>query len=406
MLKLPIYLDSHATTPVDPRVLEAMLPYFTERFGNPSSATHAFGWQAAEAVERARRQVADLINASPRDIVFTGCGTEANNLAIKGVAGLSRDRGDHIVTVTTEHKSVLDACRRLERRGVRVSYLPVRSDGRVDPAVVERELTDRTILLTVMLANNEIGVIQPIADVASMAGARGIPVHTDAIQAAGKVPVDVEALQVDFLSISAHKMYGPKGVGALYVRRRGAAERLEPLLDGGGHERGLRSGTLNVPGIVGLGQAAEVCRLELPSERERIRELRDRLAEGLFRNLPGVSVNGSRERRLPHNLHVSFDGVDGESLMLALGDLAVSSGSACSSARQEPSHVLRALRLADDLAFSSVRFGLSRFTTDEEIDYAIEKVTAIVRSLREGSPRLGDAWEAADINWPSVPGER
>ncbi len=386
-MNLPVYLDYHATTPVDPRVLEAMLPYFTERFGNPSSRSHPFGWAADEAVERARQQVADLIGANLREIVFTSGATESNNLAIRGVA-VRKARG-HVITVLTEHKAVLDPCHRLEAEGFRVTYLPVDADGLVAPASVERAIADDTILISIMTANNEIGVLQPIAEIGRIAKARGVPFHTDAVQAAGKVPFDVQGLGVDLASITAHKMYGPKGAGALYVRRRNPRVELTPLCDGGGQERGLRPGTLNVPGIVGLGEAAAIARREMAAEGERLGRLRDRLLGGLREKLGDVRVNGSVDRRLPQNLNAAFPGVEGEALLMGLKDLAVSSGSACTSVSIEPSHVLKALGLRDDLARASIRFGLGRFTTDEEIAYAIGAVSTLVTRLRELSPLGG-----------------
>ena len=382
-MKLPIYMDNHATTPVDPRVLEAMLPYFTETYGNAASRNHRFGWEAEAAVETARKQIAKLINASPQEIVFTSGATESDNLAIKGVAWAHRGKGNHIVTLPTEHKAVLDAAKRLEQEGFTVTYARVGADGLVDPDEVKRSLTDKTVLVSVMAANNEIGVLQPIAEIGKLCRERSILFHTDAVQAVGKAPVDVERMRVDLLSISAHKMYGPKGVGALYVRGRDPAVELAPLIDGGGHERGLRSGTLNVPGIVGLGKACELCVLEMPEESRRLGGLRDRLRAGIVSRLDDVRVNGSLEHRLPHNLNVSFAGIDGESLLVGMNDVAVSLGSACMSATREPSYVLKALGVSDDLAQSSVRFGLGRFNTEEEVDYVINRVAETVTSLRE-----------------------
>jgi cysteine desulfurase len=387
MVKRPVYLDYHATTPVDPRVVQAMLPYFTERFGNPSSRTHRVGWEAAEAVDRARAEVARLVGARPREVVFTSGATESNNLAIKGAVAAGRRRGDHVVTVVTEHHAVLDACRRLERHGVRVTYLPVEPDGLVDLDRVRAAVGPGTVLVSVMTANNEIGVIQPVAEIARIAHARGALVHTDAAQAVGKIPVDVEALGVDLLSWTAHKMYGPKGVGALYIRR---GVELEPLLDGGGQERGLRPGTLNVAGIVGFGAASAICRGELAAEAERLRALRDRLLTGLRARVGDLTVNGSLAARLPHNLNVSFPGVEGEALLLALGDdLAVSTGAACASGASEPSYVVTALGVPDATALVLLRFGLGRWTTADEIDYAVEKVGAAVTALRAGIGRAG-----------------
>ncbi|MEN3340100.1 MAG: cysteine desulfurase, partial [Acidobacteriota bacterium] len=379
----PVYLDFHATTPVDPLVLEAMLPYFTEQFGNPASRQHAYGWEAQKAVETARQQVATLIGASAQEIVFTSGATESNNLAIKGVAHALRDRGDHIVTVATEHKSVLDSCKRLEREGCRVTRLGVDREGFIDIGELGAAITERTILISVMAANNEIGVLQSLAEIGALAQQRGVLFHSDAAQAAGKIPLDVAQLGVDLLSLTGHKYYGPKGAGALYVRRRKPKLTLSCQIDGGGHENGLRSGTLNVPGIVGLGRAAEICREKMPVEGPRLAGLRDRLFAGLQREVSGVRMNGpSGARRLPHNLHVSFDDVEGEALVMALGDVAVSTGSACSSGSQAPSHVLQAIGATGERAGASIRFGLGRPTTDAEIDFAIERVSAVVRSLQ------------------------
>jgi cysteine desulfurase len=379
----PIYLDYHATTPVDPRVLDAMLPYFCDRFGNAASRQHAFGWEAQEAVDAARGRIAALINASPGEIVFTSGATESNNLAIKGCARALRARGDHVVTAATEHKSVLDSCRRLEQDGWKLTVIGVSPEGFVDMDALRRSLTDRTVLVSVMAANNEIGVLQPLAEISAVVKPTGALLHTDAAQAAGKVPLDVEALGVDLLSLTAHKCYGPKGAGALYVRRRRPRLPLECLIDGGGHENGLRSGTLNVPGIVGLGAAVEISAREMPAESARLASLRDRLLEGLRDNLDGLRLNGSASRRLPHNLHVSFDAIDGESLLMALGDLAVSTGSACSSGSQKPSHVLEAIGAVGERAGASIRFGLGRATTSDEIEFAIDRVTKVVRALRQ-----------------------
>jgi cysteine desulfurase len=378
----PVYLDFHATTPVDPRALDAMLPYFSREFGNPASRQHAYGWKALDAVDQARSQVASLIGASASEIVFTSGATESNNLAIKGTAEACRDRGTHIVTVATEHKSVLDSCRRLEKAGFTLTWLPVKPDGLIDLEALQAALTDRTILVSVMTANNEIGVLQPIAEIAAIAHARGALLHSDAAQGAGKIPIDVKESGVDLLSLTGHKMYGPKGAGALYVRRQKPRLPLTCQIDGGGHENGLRSGTLNVPAIVGLGRAAEICREEMPEESRRLASMRDRLLAGLRSNLEGVRVNGSLARRLPHNLHLSFEGVEGEALLMALGDLAVSTGSACSSGSQAPSHVLQAIGAVGDTASASIRFGLGRPTTDADVDFAIDRVTTVVRSLR------------------------
>jgi cysteine desulfurase len=378
----PVYLDYHATTPVDPRVVEAMLPYFTERFGNPASRQHAYGWQAHEAVEAARKQVAALIGASPAEVVFTSGATESNNLAIKGVACALKDRGDHLVTVATEHKSVLDSCARLQRDGWRLTILPVRSDGLLDLDALREALTARTVLVSVMAANNEIGVLQPLADIAAVVHEHGALLHTDAAQAFGKIPLDVDRDRIDLLSLTAHKCYGPKGAGALYLRRQRPKLPVECQIDGGGHEKGLRSGTLNVPGIVGLGACAELARAHLPEESARLAAMRDRLLRGLQDALDGVRVNGSLERRLPHNLHVGFDGIEGEALLMALGDLAVSTGSACSSGSQAASHVLQGIGAVGDAAGAVIRFGLGRWTTDADIDFALDRVVRVVRSLR------------------------
>jgi len=397
-VKLPIYMDYHATTPVDPRVLEAMLPYFTERFGNAASRNHPFGWEAEEAVERARKQVADLIGANAKEIVFTSGATESDNLAIKGVAEMYREKGNHIITCVTEHKAVIDTCKRLEKEGYRVTYLPVQKDGLISLDDLRDALTDKTILVTIMTANNEIGVIQPIAEIAAVAKAKGILVHTDGVQAVGKVPFNVNDLKVDLVSISAHKMYGPKGVGALFVRRRNPRVLLAPLIDGGGHERGMRSGTLNVPGVVGMGKAAELCRQEMAADTARLSALRDRLNTKLHQGLDEIYINGSTEHRLPHNLNISFAYVEGESLLMGINDVAVSSGSACTSASLEPSYVLKALGAGDDLAHSSIRFGLGRWSTEEEVDYVAGKLISVVTRLREMSPLYELAKEGVDLS--------
>jgi cysteine desulfurase len=391
----PIYLDNHATTRTDPRVVEAMLPFFTEAYGNASSRTHAYGWEAEEAVERARTQVADLIGASAKEILFTSGATESINLALKGVAGFYGEQGGHIVTTAVEHKAVLDVCGALQRRGLDATLLPVDRFGRVSPEDVERALRPDTLLVSVLLANNEIGTLNPVASIGRLCKARGVLYHVDGAQAVGKIPLDVDDLAVDLLSLSGHKIYGPKGVGALYVRRRDPRVRLVPLLDGGGHERGMRSGTLNVPGIVGLGAACVVCAKEMPEERERIRTLRDHLEWRLTEELDGVRVNGHPDERLDGNLNVSFERVEGETLLASLRGLAVSSGSACTSATVQPSHVLRAIGLGPELAHSALRFGLGRFTTREEIDTAASQVVASVQRLRamappETMPREGD----------------
>jgi cysteine desulfurase len=380
---LPIYFDNHATTPVDPRVLEAMLPYFTERFGNAASRNHSFGWAAEEAVENARAQVASLIGAAPKEIIFTSGATESDNLMLKGVAEAYRDKGDHIIANCIEHKAVLDTCKRLENAGFSVTFLPVRQDGRVDPESISNAITPKTILITAMYANNEIGVIHPIPQIGRIAKEHGVLFAVDAAQAVGKVPVDVQKDNIDVLAISAHKLYGPKGVGALYVRRHTPRVQLSAMMDGGGHERGIRSGTLNVPGIVGIGKACEIAQKEMPQESARLKGLRDRLRAGLESKLAGISINGSLEHRLPHNLNVSFAEVDSEALLMGLDDVAVSSGSACTSATLEPSYVLKALGLKEDLAHSSIRFGLGRFNTQEEVDYVVDKVVQVVSKLRE-----------------------
>jgi cysteine desulfurase len=397
-MKLPIYMDYHATTPVDPRVLEAMVPYFTEHFGNAASRNHAFGWEAEEAVERARKHVADLISANPKEVIFTSGATESNNLAIRGVAEMYREKGNHVITCVTEHKAVIDTCKRLEKQGGRVTYLPVQKDGRIDLDDLRAAITDKTILITIMTANNEIGVLQPVAEIGAIAKERGILFHTDAVQAAGKIPFSVNDAKADLVSMSAHKMYGPKGVGALYVRRRNPRVLLAEQISGGGHERGMRSGTLNVPGIVGLGKATEIAKAEMAGEGERLRKLRDRLNEKLHANLDEIYINGSMQHRLPHNLNVSFAYVEGESLLMGINDVAVSSGSACTSASLEPSYVLKALGAGDDLAHSSIRFGLGRWTTDEEVDYVVEKLTTVVRRLREMSPLYEMVKEGVDLS--------
>ena len=397
-MKLPIYMDYHATTPVDPRVVDAMLPYFSEHFGNAASRNHAFGWEAEEAVETARRQVADLIGANPKEIIFTSGATESNNLAIKGVAEMYREKGNHVITCVTEHKAVIDTCKKLEKQGGRVTYLPVQKDGRIDLDDLRGAITDKTILITIMAANNEIGVLQPIAEIGAIAKEKGILFHTDAVQAVGKVPFNVNDSKVDLVSMSGHKIYGPKGVGALYVRRRNPRVLLAEQISGGGHERGMRSGTLNVPGIVGLGKAAAIAQADMATESERLRMLRDRLNKKLHASLDELYINGSMEHRLPHNLNVSFAYVEGESLLMGINDVAVSSGSACTSASLEPSYVLKALGAGDDLAHSSIRFGLGRWTTEEEVDYVVEKLTTVVRRLREMSPLYEMVKEGVDLS--------
>ncbi len=401
-IKLPIYMDNHATTPVDPRVVEAMLPYFSDKFGNAASRNHVFGWTAEEAVENARAQIARLVNATPKEIVFTSGATESDNLAIKGVAEMYREKGNHIITQVIEHKAVLDACKRLEKYGYEVTYLPVERDGRINLDDLRRAITPKTILITIMYANNEIGVIQPIDEIGKIAKGKGVFFHVDGVQAIGKVPVDVQKDNIDLLSLSAHKLYGPKGVGALYVRRRNPRVQLSAIIDGGGHERGMRSGTLNVPGIVGFGKACELCQNEMAEEGERLRRLRDRLKDSIFAQLDEVYINGSVTHRLPHNLNVSFAFVEGESLLMGINDIAVSSGSACTSATLEPSYVLKALGVGEDLAHTSIRFGLGRFNTEEEVDYVVSRVVETVRRLRELSPLYEMAKEGIDLskmNW-------
>jgi cysteine desulfurase len=446
MLKLPIYMDNHATTPMDPRVLEAMMPYLREDFGNAASRNHAFGWKAEAAVEQARKQVAALIGASDKELVFTSGATESDNLAIKGVVEFYKEKGDHIITLKTEHKAVLDTCKRLERvrqerldelkllrlgqltgapvsrdhlaelslkhdlesdtvyrqwaelptGGARVTYLDVEKDGRVDLKKLEAAMTDKTILVSIMFANNEIGTVQPIAEIGRLCRQRGILFHCDAVQGIGRVPFHVEEMNVDLASLSAHKMYGPKGVGALYVRRKPRV-RIAPLIDGGGHERGMRSGTLNVASIVGFGKAAELARQEMPEESARLLRLREKLRKGIMSQLDMVTVNGSLEHRLPGNLNISFAYVEGEALMMAIKDVAVSSGSACTSASLEPSYVLRACGVEEDMAHSSIRFGLGRFNTEEEVDFVIKLMVDKVSRLREMSPLYEMAKEGIDL---------
>ncbi len=401
-IKLPIYMDNHATTPVDPRVLETMLPFFNHKFGNAASRNHAFGWTAEEAVENARAQIARLVNATPKEIIFTSGATESDNLAIKGVAEMYREKGNHIITQVIEHKAVLDSCKRLEKYGYEVSYLPVERDGRINLDDLRRAITPKTILITIMYANNEIGVIQPVEEIGKIAKEKGVFFHVDGVQATGKIPVDVQKDNIDLLSLSAHKLYGPKGVGALYVRRRNPRVQLSAIIDGGGHERGMRSGTLNVTGIVGFGKACELCQNEMAEEGERLRRLRDRLKESIFAQLDEVYVNGSLTHRLPHNLNVSFAFVEGESLLMGINDVAVSSGSACTSATLEPSYVLKALGVGEDLAHTSIRFGLGRFNTEEEVDYVVSRVVETVNRLRELSPLYEMAKEGIDLgkmNW-------
>ena len=402
-LKLPIFMDNHSTTPVDPRVLEAMLPYFTTDFGNAASRTHVFGWRAEEAVEQARGHVAALIGASAKEIVFTSGATESDNLAIKGAAWFHKGRGNHLITVETEHKAVLDSMKRLEKEGFQVTYLPVETDGRVNLGKLEASITDKTLLVSIMLANNEIGVVQDVAAIGELIKRKNklTLFHSDAVQGIGKVPFDVEAARVDLASLTAHKMYGPKGVGALYVRRKPRV-RIDPIIDGGGHERGMRSGTLNVPGIVGFGMACKIAKDEMVAEGMRLLALRERLRREIQAKLPETFVNGSLEHRLPGNLNISFGYVEGESLLMALKELAVSSGSACTSASLEPSYVLRALGIGEEMAHSSLRFGLGRFNTEEEVDYVVSTIVEKVERLRALSPlweMFQDGVDLKSIQW-------
>ena len=386
----PVYLDYQATTPMDPRVLEAMMPYFTEKFGNPHSRNHVHGWESEQGVEKARAQIAELINADEREIVFTSGATESNNLAIGGVARFYKDKRNHIVTLVTEHKCVLDTCRHLESEGFEVTYLPVRADGLVDLAQLEAAITDKTVLVSVMGVNNEIGVIQPLAESGKLCRAKGAFFHTDCAQAYGKIPLDVEAMNIDLMSISGHKIYGPKGIGALYVRRKPRV-RLQAMIHGGGQERGMRSGTLPTPLCVGLGEAAAICKREMASEAEKLAKLRDRFLTRIRDRLPEVFMNGDEKQRIPGNLNLSFAYVEGEGLMMGIKDLSVSSGSACTSASLEPSYVLRALGVEEELAHTSLRIGFGRFTTEAEVDYAADRIIAAVQKLREMSP----LWEMA-----------
>ncbi len=397
-MKFPIYLDYHSTTPVDPRVLETMLPYFTEKFGNAASRNHAFGWEAEEAVEKARQQLAHAIKADPKEIVFTSGATESNNLALKGIVEMYREKGDHLVISSTEHRSVLDTAKTLEtKRGVKVTYLPVDKFGMVDPDEVRKALTDKTILISVMLANNEIGTINPMAEIGKIAKEKGVLLHCDATQGVGKIPVDVQAMGIDLLSCTAHKIYGPKGIGALYVRKKNPRVRLAPIIDGGGHERGMRSGTLAVPLIVGFGKAVELCGQEMQAESARLSTLRDRLHTAITSQLESVYLNGHPTQRLPHNLNISFAFVEGESLLMGMKEIALSSGSACTSATLEPSYVLKALGVGAELAHSSIRFGLGRFTTQEEIDYVAKRMIETVNKLREMSPLYEMSKEGIDL---------
>jgi cysteine desulfurase len=396
-VKLPVYMDNHATTPMDPRVLEEMLPFFMEKFGNAASRNHSFGWAGEEGVETARERIAKLVGATSKEIIFTSGATESDNLAIKGVAEMYKEKGNHIITAVTEHKAVLDTCKRLEKYGYRVTYMPVQKDGRVDLDDLKRAMDDKTILVSIMWANNEIGVLQPVAEIGKLCRERGIIFHTDATQAVGKIPTDVNKNNIDLMSISAHKMYGPKGVGALYVRRKNPRVQISAIIDGGGNERGMRSGTLNVPGIVGLGKACAIASEEMTKESCTMAGLRNRLRDKIMNRLDEVYINGSWEHRLPGNLNISFAYVEGESLLMGINDIAVSSGSACTSATLEPSYVLKALGTGDDLAHSSIRFGLGRFNTEAEVDYVADRVVETVSRLRELSPLYEMAKEGVDL---------
>jgi cysteine desulfurase len=397
-VKLPIYMDNHATTPLDPRVLEAMMPYLTGIFGNAASRNHSFGWEAEQGVEKAREQIAKLIGATAKEIIFTSGATESTNLALKGVAEMYRERGNHIITQVTEHKATLDTCKRLEKSGFRVTYLPVMADGLIDLEDLKRAMDDQTILVSIMYANNEIGVIQPIQEIGKLCHEKGVLFHSDAVQAIGKIPVNVLTDNIDLMSLTSHKMYGPKGVGALYVRRRNPRVQLSEQINGGGHERGMRSGTLNVPGIVGMGMAAELCMNEMATEAARQKELRDYLRAKLEKALDYTQVNGNMDHHLPGNLNMSFVYVEGESLLMGINDIAVSSGSACTSATLEPSYVLKALGLGDDVAHSSIRFGLGRFNNKAEVDYVSDKVISVVQHLRELSPLYEMVKEGIDLS--------
>ncbi|MDA0782052.1 MAG: IscS subfamily cysteine desulfurase [Rickettsiales bacterium] len=396
-LKLPVYMDYQATTPMDPRVFEEMIPYFVEKFGNPHSRGHKYGWEAEAACEKAREQVADLIGANPKEIIFTSGATESNNMALKGIAKFYGAKKNHIITCTTEHKCVIDTCRHLEREGMEVTYLPVDNEGIIDLEKLKKAITDKTAIVSIMAVNNEIGVIQPIKEIGAICRERGVFFHTDAAQAFGKIPLNVEEMNIDLMSISGHKIYGPKGVGALFVRRRPRV-RLVPLMNGGGQERGFRSGTLPVPMVVGLGKAAEIARLEMDEESKRIGKLYDRLYNSLVSNIKDVYLNGHAQKRIKTNLNLSFAYIEGESMIMAIKELAVSSGSACTSASLEPSYVLRAIGVGEDLAHTSIRFGIGRFTTEEEVDFAIEKVTGAIDRLRDMSPLWEMAQDGIDIS--------
>jgi cysteine desulfurase len=397
MVKTPIYMDNNSTTRVDPRVVEAMLPYFTEKFGNAASRSHAFGWEGEKAVEEAREQVASLIGAGAKEIIFTSGATESDNLALKGVAQMYKKKGNHVITQVTEHKAILDTCKRLEKEGFQVTYLPVDKYGQVSADQVQAAITDKTILVSIMAANNEIGTLQPIKAIGKVCKAKGVLFHTDAVQAVGHVPVNVNDDGIDLLSMTAHKIHGPKGIGALYVRKKDPRVRLEPVIDGGGHERGMRSGTLPVPLIVGFGKACDIMRTEGPEEAKRLYRLRERLRKGIMDRLPDTYLNGHPDERLPGSANISFAYVEGEGLMMGIKDVAVSSGSACTSASLEPSYVLRALGVGDELAHSSIRFGLSRFNTEDEVDFVIEHVVREVNRLREMSPLYEMAQAGIDL---------
>jgi cysteine desulfurase len=397
MVKTPIYMDNNATTRTDPRVVEAMLPYFTEKYGNAASRNHAFGWEAEAAVEEGRAQIADLIGASAKEIIFTSGATESNNLALKGVIAMYKKKGNHIITQVTEHKAVLDTCKRLEREGCQVTYLPVDRYGQVHPEQVREAMTEKTVLVSIMAANNEIGTLQPIKAIGKFCKEKGVLFHTDAVQAVGKLPIDVEDMGIDLLSMTAHKVYGPKGIGVLYVRKKDPRVRLEPLIDGGGHERGMRSGTLPVPLIVGFGMACAIAKREMAQESETTLRLRERLRKGIMDRLPETYLNGHPTERLPGNANISFAYVEGEGLMMGIKDVAVSSGSACTSASLEPSYVLRALGVGDELAHSSIRFGLGRFNTEAEVDFVVDLVVREVTRLREMSPLYEMVQQGIDL---------
>ncbi|MFL5331169.1 MAG: IscS subfamily cysteine desulfurase [Gemmataceae bacterium] len=397
-VKTPIYLDNNSTTRCDPRVVEAMLPYFTEKFGNAASRNHLFGWEAEEAVENARDQIARIIGAGGKEMIFTSGATESNNLAIKGAAAMYRKKGNHIITQLTEHKAVIDPCKRLERDGFQVTYLPVDRDGRVSAQQIAETITDKTILVTIMAANNEIGTVQPLAEIGKVCKSKGVLFHTDATQAVGKIPMDVQAMGIDLLSMSAHKMYGPKGIGALYVRKKDPRVRLDAIIDGGGHERGMRSGTLAVQNIVGFAVACDIARQEMPAESQRMLRMREKLRKEITDALPEVYLNGHPTERLPGNLNLSFAYVEGEGMMMGMKDIAVSSGSACTSASLEPSYVLKALGVGDELAHSSIRFGLGRFNTEEEVDFTADHVITAVKKLRAMSPLYEMAQAGVDLS--------